>query len=306
MKKKVSLLGNRMALSVLLITGLAVAPAIAGSRVTADVTATPAWQLTDDESRAVSIAAGRLLVHVGRARQAIAKSDKAEALKDVEKGLTLIQIIKKAQPAYTVKSSVKAGDLSYEDEQTVKPATVSIFDELDFISLEEPIRISKNRVRKRARNNEPTLNAPVVKDVESMHSQMWLDINMAQGHLEVAKTALSKKGDLKLAQAALTGIEDDALTFEFDTTKLPLVRARENLMLAKTLVQEGNAKAARLELQAASGALREYQNIAGEHHAREVKELRNEIDKLTENVEKDKNKAVSEIKGMWDKLIKWF
>lgn len=287
-------------LGVMLLTGVTVMPAIAASRISAEVTTTPTVQLTDEERRALSIAAGRLFVHVGQARQAIAAHDKAGALANVAKGLTLAEIIQRAEPDYAVKSTVKAGNLVYQDESNVKPATVPIFSELDRISLEEPMLISKKQAAKQGM----AAGAPVVEDVESTRSQMRLDVKMAQGHLEAAKAALSK-GNLKLADASLAAIQDDAVTFEFDARARPLIDARENLMLAKTMLQQGNVKDARAELQAASDALKVYQSLSGEHRAGEVSAMRDEIDKLTPELEKNQADSVGKITALWDRMIKW-
>jgi hypothetical protein len=95
------------------------------------------------------------------------------------------------------------------------------------------------------------------------------------------------------------------VTYEFDAMDRPLVQARENLMLAKMMIQEGNAKDARAELQAASDALKEYQNMTGEHRAVEMRVMRDDIEKLAPNLEKDQTASAGKITAMWDKLIKW-
>jgi hypothetical protein len=292
--------GLVMVVSVALLTGLAVSPAGAASasRISADVQTTPTAQLSDEERQALSVAAGRLFIHVDLARKAIASKDKAGALENVTKGLTLAEIIKKAEPDYTVKSTIKAGNLVYEDERTVKPAMVPIFNELDRISLEEPVQVSALHAARNAST------APVVEDVESMRSLMKLDVNLAQDHLQVAQTTL-RKGDLKLADAALSTIQNDAVSFQFDAMDRPLVDARENLMLAKTMIQEGKPADARAELQAASDALKEYQDLAGEHRATEVRAMRDEIEKLTPEIEKNRSESIGRITALWDQLIKW-
>jgi len=134
----------------------------------------------------MSIAAGRLLVHIDRARQATEKKDKQEVLAQINKGQTLVNIIEKAEPDYTIKTTIKDGDLVYEDESKVKPAFVSIYSELDQISLEGPIAAAKREAAKGAN----LTGAPVIKDVSLFDTQIKLDVALAKDHLEVARTPL--------------------------------------------------------------------------------------------------------------------
>jgi hypothetical protein len=300
MRKMMWFFSGGAVLSVVLLSGLAVSPASAASRISADVKTTPTARLSNRERRALSIAAGRLFIHVDLARKALASNDKADALANVTKGLTLAEMIQQAQPAYTVTPTIKAGKLVYEDERTVKPAMVPIFNELARISLEEPVQVSALHAAKNAK----MASAPVIEDVESMHTLMKLDVDLAQSHLTVARAAL-KKGNLKLADAALAAIQNDAVIFRVDERDRPLVDTRENLMLAKTMIQEGNLADARVELQAASDALKEYQRVAGDHRAAEVRAMREEIDTLGPEIGTNQSDSPAKITALWDRITKW-
>ena len=78
--------------------------------ITSNVKITIKKTLSDEEHRALSEAAGRLLSHVNLARQAIADNKLDAAKEQVDKGLTLVKIIENAAPTYEIDAKIKSGD----------------------------------------------------------------------------------------------------------------------------------------------------------------------------------------------------
>jgi len=263
----------------------------AGSGITADVKTIPGVQLNDKEWRAMSMVVGRLLVHIDHARQAMENKEKQEALAQINKGQTLVKIIEKAEPDYSIRATIRAGDNVYQDESRVKPFFVPMYSEPDQISLEGPIITGNREVARDAK----LTGAPVIKEVSSFNTQIKFDVLLAKDHLEVAKTAL-EQGELEQADRALSAIQEDGVIFAFAEEDRPLERAHENLMLVKRMIEEGNPQDARIELQAASDSLAEYSKTGvDEHRASQALVLRDEINVLSNEVGKDLGEVAQRI-----------
>ena len=117
--------------SVLCSSVLSVEQALADETITSDIKIAPKKKLTDNEFRALSEAAGRILTHVHLARRDIRKKDIDAAKGHVEKSLTLVKIIENSAPTYEVVAKIKSGDITYEDKRVVEQLVVPIFAELD-------------------------------------------------------------------------------------------------------------------------------------------------------------------------------
>ncbi len=270
----------------------------AADRITSSVDVKSKAKLTAAESRAMSLAGGRILRHVDRARGAIGKSDKEAALANVEKGLSLVGIIEKAAPLYHVKVDIKAGDQVYHDEDDVKAYYVRLYDELDKVDLIGPLA----RARSEQAKNKPT--GEVVESTAAEFTALKLDVALAREVLETARTDLHE-GRLQEADVALRTIQT-GVVFELDAVDLPLTRAADNLKLAEYALSDGHSEEAEAALKAAGDALKEYEKLAGDHHAKDAQKLRKEIDRLTESLHQNPEHAKATISGWWDRVVDWF
>jgi hypothetical protein len=103
------------------------------------------------------------------------------------------------------------------------------------------------------------------------------------------------------------------VNFAYVEVDLPLLRARENLMLAKAQVQAGQVQGARITLEAAAQALEQYALRADKSRASQVqslqKEIQNYAQQLPQQVQpgqhtKQKNQQVVEqINEWWDRIV---
>jgi len=95
--------------------------------------------------------------------------------------------------------------------------------------------------------------------------------------------------------------------FAFAEADRPLLQARENLMLAKGMIEAGKVQDARIELKAASDSLAEYSKMGvGEHRANQARVLREEINAVSKEVGKNPSGVEQKITGLWDKIVNWF
>lgn len=279
-------------------------------RITAKTEIHPVAKLTDEESRAISIAAGRVLKHTAQAMEALGDEKKDEALKHIDKGLTLLSIIENAVPHHKVKTEIMSGDITYEDEDEVSQRLVPIFDELDDIEIINTVVQAKKRNKKSEKKGAVT-DLPVVTFAGIDYTTVKLNTYLAGNMLERAKKNISND-KIRDSISDLRTIQVNGVIFEFDEVDLPLERAADNLKLAELeLKHKDRREEARAALDAASDALGEYEKVTGDHRSNEVRSLNKEIDKLSKTISSkmsmtDKEKAVSKISDWWDRVVKWF
>lgn len=153
-------------------------------------------------------------------------------------------------------------------------------------------------------SDEGTTNAPeVVKWVEGGYSYIGLDVNAAREHLQAAQQALksNKPGnaDLELARA-----EGSVVTGEIQTN-MPLVRARENLSLARVEIQQGKYAKAKADLNAAGKTLANYSNDNMAPHAKEAKTLASNIRSMANTITEKHTGSDHRIDTWWNELANW-
>lgn len=290
-------------IAVALLLALSAGATLAAPRITAQVDTKAEATLNAAERRAVSVAAGRLLRHTYAARVALKAKDKKQAGEEIAQAQKLSAIIEQAVPSYTVKSHIAAGDLSYEDEDTLKPTVIPIFDELDKVSLMAPLRQAKAEQDKAAKV-AGELPAEAVAADELREVRVTLDLGLTTGGLELARARLDKD-DLGGAEAALKAVMG-SLDFRLLEVDLPLDRARENLMLAKTDIEAGDTAGAEVVLAEAGRQLEGYAEGASEADKAEIKGLRKEMKDLTAELGADKGSKdlAAKLEGWWDRIGK--
>lgn len=280
----------------------------ADSRITADIKVVPSGRpLTDEEKRAVSFSAGRILKHVDQARRAIAKQDKSTALMQIDKGLSLVKIIEQTIPPTLVKATIKAGHLQYQDEDQVKSLTVPIYQELDTVSIMEPVVAAQKAAS--TKDGKTAKNVPAKDKLEELgadYASITLNVGDAKAHLENAKAALTK-GKFDAAAKDLATIQE-GVTIAYALENGPLVDAREDLVLAQIHMDAGLRKEAQLALNDASASLTRYAKAGGKYQE-EAQNIRAEIAALTKEIEQSKEGPLEKVKekimGWWDRVRSW-
>lgn len=270
----------------------------AADRITAEVETKPSVKLNARESRALSLAAAQILIQVDRARSSISKNRLKNADRHLAQGLLLVRIINKSVPGYDVVTKIKAGDLTYIDQEDSKPTIIPIYEELQQVAVMAPIEAAKKEVQKESSK----AGTPMTVDMQLVHTEADLNVDLAQAGLQAAQNALQRK-DLKFADNALRTVQSGVI-FTYFKMDLPLEKARENLIIAKNLVEEGKNKEARAALDLAGDALQDYEKGVGENRAKKAQELRDQIQNLAKNLN-SKSKGVSDqIVMLWDQVRK--
>ncbi len=314
---------NVALLSIVLLAGLPT-HAADNVRITASTDVKPVATLSAQESQALSLAAGRILLHTDKARLAIAEEDKSAALNEIDQGLTLVKIIQNSMPKYKVTTKIEAGGVSYNADDEVSRNFVAIYDEQYIENVTEPVIQSKKKALVQntvkpgdgktaaaAKEAEKQIIAPLEDFTIWRHSSMRLNIALAADALDLAKIELNN-GRSSHADSALALLQSNGVVFELHEMEMPLVEAADNLKLAELEISEGKSEEARITLKLASDDLKKYEQIIGESRAKEVRELHQKIDRLSESLEKgDGSKstleiAKKEIASYWNHVRTWF
>ena len=290
--------------ALLITASLTTVPVLAESRITSTIDAKPTTKLTAEESQAVSVAAGRILKHVNEARVELDEKKNDAALEDIKKGLTLVQIIEQAVPPIKVEADIQAGDLKYHHEEEARQALIPIFDELDQVDVVGPATRVKHE--KAQISDEKSPGPALVSYSEIEFTSLDLNLSLAKRNLVRAKEALkaNKSDD---ADTALRDIQTRGILFSLIEASLPLREAADNLKLAEYEFNEGNSQEAKVALDVASDALKDYEKTAGESRAKEVKKLHQEMDDLSGKLENQKDRVgvVKKLASWWDRVTKW-
>jgi hypothetical protein len=175
-----------------------------------------------------------------------------------------------------------------------------VYEELQRVAVMAPVEAAKKAAQKEA---AAAAGVPVAVDVELVHTRTDLNVELAHAGLQAAKDALQKE-DSKAADGALATVQTGVI-FGYTKVDLPLEKVRENLMVAKALVDSGKAKEARAALEVAGDALEDYEKTVGRNRAKEAKDLRAEMLKLGMDIEANSKGASEKILDWWDRVRKW-
>ena len=248
------------------------------------------------------------------ARQAIINKDQHLAEKNVDSAMSLLKQVEAKLP----------------NNKNDKTHVVPIFAELEQTSFLQPVLTAKNQnqgqgqqsansdkanssTNKTMANNsqsnalpqsdQPAQTPEVVNRVEGGYSYIALDVNAAMEHLQAAKQHLANnepgKADLELARAQQS-VDTGSVS-----TDMPLVRARENLALARDEVSSGKYSQAKAELKAAATALNNYAQDSHAQHAKDAKNLMTQIKSQTASTQGSHGIDKQKINTWWNEIANW-
>ena len=287
------------------------------ARITSKVDAQPVGALTDEESKEVSFAAGRILKHVAQARSALREGKNDAASTHVAQARKLVAIIDSVLPRTRVRAEIRSGDLVYTDDEEVAPRYVRLFDELERRDIIAPIaqaRQESDRKHPAPDAEEPAAaedrGAFAVRHAGLVYSTARLDLEMARALLNRAKQELGADKH-EAADETLLALESDGVLFEYEEMDLPLEEVADNLKLAESELQTGHPAEARAALHVAMDDLKRYAMLVGENRSAEVRALNREIDAVAEALGRDilseaqRHQYAARIAEWWQRSTKW-
>jgi len=277
----------------------------------------PKRTLTAQEQRSISLAASRILKHVDSARQAILRKNTKTAEQNVAKAQKLVWIIDRTEPATVVKTEIQSGDETYKDVDHVRPAWITLSDEVNLVDVITPIVSAKAESKGntpqalpsgkiQSSENPATAAAPEVAYSGVELSAVQFNLNLARGKLERAAQDL-KAGEAEDADAALATIQADGVLFSTASADLPLQRASENLDQARWELDHGKGKLAKTLLKAASEALAQHVALLGDKDSKPVVEVQKQIDALAKTLDSTERRVARHMLLDWiDKIENLF
>ncbi len=290
--------------TILITTALFTVPVLAKGRITSTIDTSQTTKLTAEESQAVSVAAGRILKHVNDARVALKEEKTNSALEHIAKGLTLVQIIEQTVPPIKVEANIQAGDLKYYHEEEKHQTLIPIFDELDQVDVVGPIT-SVTQEKTQISDGKPT--GPALVSYSGIEfTSLDLNLPLAKRNLIRAQKSLEdNKSDA--ADTTLRDIQNRGVLFSLIEEHLPLREVANNLKLAEYEFKYGHATDAKSSLRVASDVLKGYEKNVGEHRAKDVKKLHQEIDDLSGKLDQqqDREGVLKKMASWWDRVAKW-
>jgi hypothetical protein len=222
-------------------------------------------------------------------------------LYDTSQARTALQDNQRATASQDVTKALQA------DNQITSHHLVPLFSELDEYSVIGPIAASRSAARNTPETNQTPANqtrpeALAVRNVTGQYTMAELDPSLARTHLQAAQQALSS-GNVQLAREALKGVEDSVILVSVGSD-LPLVRARDNLVLARMDARHGQYEKAHLDLEAARRALSSYAKGGGAY-ASQADTLRTQIQNYNRNIQSNHAQAATNIESWWNQTAGW-
>ncbi|MEX2260657.1 MAG: YfdX family protein [Bryobacteraceae bacterium] len=241
-------------------------------------------KLTASERRALSLTGRRLLNHTERAQEAVAARNQREAIQQIEQAMRLQQIAMKAAPPYIMTVQIAAGGSVYRDREQRTIVMVPIYAEV-------------TEVATAAAPSEGERARVAVQDVEATVGLLALDVAHAGTHLQAARQAVNAN-QWDRAAAALSAVHQGVVIVA--ETDLPLVKARQNLAIASSMMEKGQKAQARTALNEAASALQEFSRTAPAARRQAAESLAQKIRGFSDSIERRPVEQASTIDDWWN------
>jgi len=161
---------------------------------------------------------------------------------------------------------------------------------------------------KHRKNGEMSANRlkknTTIGEVDRQVTASMLDVTSAAQRLDSAQDAV-QRGDWPSAETALRAIPESVMKTKLDGN-MPLLRAQENLELARARMLNDRAKDARGPLRAAAQALADFEQIAPGPHAEDAEYMRQQMLQIADKIDSDRDGALDHINVTWLPVLqKW-
>lgn len=217
----------------------------------------------------ISTFAGKMLDYTNRARSAIKDNNQQLALQDVNKAESYLQQVESRAHGSTM---------------------IPVYQEFVSVAILSPVRAEQSKKHS------------VVHQVAGDYTSVVVNTTVAKNNLAAAKTALQNQ-NLKTADDALADVQE-GVQIESSEADMPVVKARENLILARSNAREGKYGEAQAALQAASKALGSYAQENGPH-ATAARNLQEQIDNSDKNLQANHSDLLANINKWWNTTADW-
>lgn len=247
--------------------------------------------------------------------RAMASADVDSMLHDIN----LARMDSKSQDKNDAMKQVNAAisDLQNAEQVSANQNTIPLFTETDQYSVIGPImaeRVNKKSIPSPYENNygnavdrsklreDRKAKTDAVTGVVGSYTDVTVNLQTVKTNLQKAQQDV-ESNNLQAADQDLKRAED-SVNVQTVAADLPLLRARENLMLARSAASSGDYMETQAALRAAANALGNYAKVS-QSHSSEAKSLESQIrDYHLNSVQQDQN-ATSKIQNWWSETTEW-
>lgn len=274
---------------------LAAAQQTAQGSLREEITTTPGRAITPADEALVSASAGKVMRHIGLARDAIRKKDAERAKAELRQADVLLDIIQATLPTTIVKDRIWTADnkLQYENSEEVAPEQVPIAASLearvDFDRVKLPQ--AKTRVKEKAGSEAEA------QDAALYYQEVDLPLHATRHFVAGARMALDKNR-LEEADHALMVAQDNVDSISVFVPE-PLLSARINLERAHVHFKAGKTADAKADVGRAIEQLNQAKQEGDPEIKGDVEQLMKDAQSLQGRLEQNGPTLGTEIKSLW-------
>lgn len=250
----------------------------------------------------------RVLADTNQARDAISQGDAAKASASIQAALAAISNIEAAQAPSQSDRNLNIVPIYTELGEASVVGPVYRQQRLHPTETEPGAQGSANRMEETPQSTNPEAgnraHGVAVTGLAESFTSLTLNLDMARDHLQAAQQALAN-GNLNLADAALAAVQNGVSMVSIAADR-PLLRARENLILARQAAEQGQYARMQAPLMAAARALDTYCSGSDIQHAEEARQLSREIRAYAGGLTgQSQPGSVDRIDGWWELAGSW-
>lgn len=282
---------------------LAAAPESTQGALREEITSTPGRDITPADEALISASAGKVMRHIGLAREAIQKKDGERAKLELRQAGTLLDIIQATLPTAMVKDRIWTADnkLQYENSEEVSPESVPISASLetrvDFDMVKLPRAKTRMKPQVKTQPKDKAAMEAEAEDAALYYQEVDMPVHATRHFVDGALIALGRNR-LDEADNALRVAEDSVDTIEVFVPE-PLLSARINLERAHAHFKAGQVADAKSDVGRAITQL----NVAGQEGDPDIKadveQLRKDAQSLQDRLDQNGPTLGVEMKSLW-------
>ncbi len=250
-------------------------------------------ELSEENLRQASLLSSQVLLHLNRAMNDLEVDRSKNAGEQIDKGLTLIGVVREMLPVTVETTVVKdpTGSEIYRHTERSQDDLIPIYQEMTAVEVVQPLLD--------VRWDRAAVEGVQLADVDLLETSVLADLRYIERHLLRAKELLKTPED---ALAHLRFAHTRGLRFSVDKKNSPLLEAQRALRLAERMAEEENYRAAKANLVVAQNRLTMYRGLVSEAEKAPVKALLAEIKKLEGDLDE---KSAGMIRSFWHRVTGW-
>ncbi len=226
------------------------------------------------------MAAG-ILDQTAMARQAVVNHNPETALDHIRQAMTL------------------ANEIEHQAPSAPRPLLVPVAKDIEKTTTYTPVKRGKDGeiIAKRLKKNTS------IREVDTDTTTSQLDITASAERLARAEMAV-QRGDWTTADTELAAIPNSIIRTQVEGN-MPLLKARDNLMLARSRILGDQYKDAAAPLRAAAEALADFEKLSPGPQAEKAEAMRQEIEAYSQRVGRQHTHAIDRIDAWLDPINHW-